>query len=308
MFLFDEHTERLAATARSMVAQAPDARPAEEAPPLPSLPSLPRGDGPSAAALADGLAPQLTYEALRPQLEASFRAGLAQLRHDDAGFDGELKATWLLEWGEAGSGHGGGGTAAAGGDDSPLQLHMHLAPLLPRRAPPIACLIHGAPRENAEAKDSEWVGARQGLEELKELPGPGGALAVEEVLLIESDTGAVLEGTQTNFYAVKDGAVHTADAGVLKGTVRALVLEVCEAEGIPVVLEPPNVSDLPRWEGAFLTSTSRLVLPIDAVATAADPLATRRDFAYAPGDASCVVPRVERLVAEAAAGRAVRIA
>lgn len=30
-----------------------------------------------------------------------------------------------------------------------------------------------------------------------------------------------------------------------------------------VVLEPPRLQDLPRWEGCFVTSTSRLVLPVD---------------------------------------------
>ena len=30
-----------------------------------------------------------------------------------------------------------------------------------------------------------------------------------------------------------------------------------------MVLEAPNISDASRWESAFVTSTSRLVLPID---------------------------------------------
>lgn len=30
-----------------------------------------------------------------------------------------------------------------------------------------------------------------------------------------------------------------------------------------VVLEPPRLQDLPRWEGCFISSTSRLVLPVD---------------------------------------------
>jgi branched-subunit amino acid aminotransferase/4-amino-4-deoxychorismate lyase len=36
--------------------------------------------------------------------------------------------------------------------------------------------------------------------------------------------GELLEGSQTNFYAVHDGALWTADDGVLAGTVRNLVL------------------------------------------------------------------------------------
>jgi len=73
----------------------------------------------------------------------------------------------------------------------------------------------------------------------------------------------LLEGSQTNFYALIDGAVHTADEGVLKGTVRRLLFEVCEREGIPVVLSAPSLEGAGGWEGAMLSSTSRLLLPID---------------------------------------------
>lgn len=53
--------------------------------------------------------------------------------------------------------------------------------------------------------------------------------------------------------------------------------QVCEREGIPVVLEAPSVNDLDRWEGAFVTSTSRLVLVIDelTVCHGAVPTQTR---------------------------------
>lgn len=30
-----------------------------------------------------------------------------------------------------------------------------------------------------------------------------------------------------------------------------------------VVLEPPRLADLHRWEGCFISSTSRLLLPVD---------------------------------------------
>ena len=44
---------------------------------------------------------------------------------------------------------------------------------------------------------------------------------------------------------------------------RRLLLEVCEREGIPVVLQPPKLADASKWEGALISSTSRLMLPID---------------------------------------------
>ena len=63
--------------------------------------------------------------------------------------------------------------------------------------------------------------------------------AVGEVneLLLATESGEVLEGSQTNFFAVIDGAVHTAGDGVLAGTVRRLLLEVSilriERTGLP---------------------------------------------------------------------------
>lgn len=46
-------------------------------------------------------------------------------------------------------------------------------------------------------------------------------------ILLVTQQGDVLEGTQTNFFAVIDNAVHTAKEGVLMGTVRGVLLEVC---------------------------------------------------------------------------------
>ena len=46
--------------------------------------------------------------------------------------------------------------------------------------------------------------------------------------------GHAIEGTQTNFYVIKNGAVHTAPPGeVLVGTIRVIVQRMCEREGIP---------------------------------------------------------------------------
>ena len=46
---------------------------------------------------------------------------------------------------------------------------------------------------------------------------------MDEIILCGVD-GELMEGSQTNFYAVHNGAVWTADEGVLAGTVRNLVL------------------------------------------------------------------------------------
>ena len=82
----------------------------------------------------------------------------------------------------------------------------------------------------------------------------------------DNDVVIILEGSQSNFYAILNGQLHTAgaeDGRILAGTVRTLVLDVCRREGIPVVFRPPRLSEQGLWEGALLSSTSRLALPID---------------------------------------------
>ena len=83
--------------------------------------------------------------------------------------------------------------------------------------------------------------------------------------LLKSENGDLLEGSQTNFYAIVNGCLHTAGSGVLEGTVRRLALEVCESHGIPYSLTPPNLADVAEWEGCLISSTSRLLLPIDEI-------------------------------------------
>lgn len=149
----------------------------------------------------------------------------------------------------------------------PYVIVTHVTSLPQRRQPPIRVQVRGAPRHNARAKDSEWVRQRTSLESSKPAD-------VEEILLCDVASGSVLEGTQTNAYAVINGTVYTADDGILAGTVRRLVLEVCQRERIPVVLEPPSIHGIKKeWDGCFITSTSRLVLPVDEIAwpAAADP-------------------------------------
>ena len=67
----------------------------------------------------------------------------------------------------------------------------------------------------------------------------------------------------SNFFAVIDGKLCTAGDGILMGTVRDLIIKQCQAHGVEVVLQPPNIKDMGTWEGCLISSTSRLALPVD---------------------------------------------
>jgi branched-subunit amino acid aminotransferase/4-amino-4-deoxychorismate lyase len=43
-------------------------------------------------------------------------------------------------------------------------------------------------------------------------------------------------------------------------------VQVCAERGVPVVLRAPLLSELGSWQGAFISSTSRLLLPVCEVA------------------------------------------
>jgi hypothetical protein len=48
---------------------------------------------------------------------------------------------------------------------------------------------------------------------------------------------------------------------------------VCAQHGVEVVLKPPNLEHLHAWDGCLISSTSRLLLPVDTCVLARFPAA-----------------------------------
>jgi len=156
-------------------------------------------------------------------------------------------------------------------------IAAHVAPLPPLPQPPVRVEVRGHPRKDASSKTSSWVTERAPLEKIMQQADVGAGGVNEFLLSVKEDKGgvtkqAIYEGGQTNFYAIVDGCVHTApDGTVLEGTVRRLTFEVCEQIGIKVVKEAPDLLQAAeKWEGALISSTSRLLLPIDELYVPAD--------------------------------------
>ncbi len=89
--------------------------------------------------------------------------------------------------------------------------------------------------------------------------------AAYESLLVD-ENGAILEGTGSNFYAVRDGVVWTAGEGVLEGITRQIILKLIPELGIPLRLEPVNVSELAQLDEAAMSSASRALIPVVEIA------------------------------------------
>ena len=184
----------------------------------------------------------LSYDVLRPLVEESMAAGMCRFREANPGQ--EMKVTLLMTWEP---------TSEGGKRD----IYTLVVPLGDRPTQPVKVQVNGKPRKNAMAKDSEWTRQRRALE----LQKPEDC---NEVVLCD-DSGLLFEGLQTNFYAVKGGRLQTAGEGVLEGTVRKLLLEECEREGVEVDLSPPSLEEIDEWQGCFISSTSRLLLPVSRV-------------------------------------------
>jgi len=83
---------------------------------------------------------------------------------------------------------------------------------------------------------------------------------VHEGLIITD--GKILEGLSSNFFAVKNGEIWTAEEGVLSGVTRSIVLDVIRQMGITVHFDALVVADIPSIDEAFITSSSRGIMPI----------------------------------------------
>jgi branched-chain amino acid aminotransferase len=108
-------------------------------------------------------------------------------------------------------------------------------------------------RKNAEAKTTEWAFDREALQ--KAMPA-----GIYDTFLLD-EHGHLLEGLASNFYAIVDGHLYTANEGVLFGISRQIVLAVAP-NILPIQLQPINVSQLAQVQEAFLSSSSRGIVPV----------------------------------------------
>jgi branched-chain amino acid aminotransferase len=92
------------------------------------------------------------------------------------------------------------------------------------------------------------------------------AEGADEALLTDL-AGHVLEGASSNVFAVLDGGLVTppTDAGLLAGVTRSVVLEVAARRGLPVAQRPLPLAELVAADEAFLTATTREVVPLVTV-------------------------------------------
>ena len=92
-----------------------------------------------------------------------------------------------------------------------------------------------------------------------------GQANVYEYLMTDAN-GRLLEGTTANFYAVREGTVYTAGEGVLEGITRKIVLSLLPEIGVPLKLQAITKQEIGTLDEALLSSSSRAVFPVIAIA------------------------------------------
>jgi branched-chain amino acid aminotransferase len=110
-------------------------------------------------------------------------------------------------------------------------------------------------RENPKAKLTSFI---QKSEQIKRLCKNNN---LEESIILNQQN-ELLEGLSSNFFAVVSGCVYTAENEVLSGATREIILDEIQKLGTQIIYKAIRYEQISIIEEAFISSTSRGVLPI----------------------------------------------
>ena len=121
----------------------------------------------------------------------------------------------------------------------------------------IICQTAKAHRDNPKAKLSSFLSRAENIREQEKD-------AFDEILMV-SPEGNLLEGLSSNFFGIIGDTVYTAEEGVLSGTTRDFILHITADLGIPVSFTPIKADAIESLDEAFISSTSRSILPVRSI-------------------------------------------
>ncbi len=99
---------------------------------------------------------------------------------------------------------------------------------------------------------------------LERRPHPLGLQEAYESLLVD-ERGRILEGTSSNFLAIEGRTLRVAGDEALQGITQRFVMELASGMGLEVLRDPVHRDELPGLEEAFLTSSSRGIVPVVSI-------------------------------------------
>jgi branched-chain amino acid aminotransferase len=109
-------------------------------------------------------------------------------------------------------------------------------------------------RESPRLRSTSFISASDS--ERKHIAQEG----IFEALLVKD--GKILEGMTSNFFYVKHNILFTAQDDILLGITRKTVIDVARGRGVDVKYEPLERNQLTDVHEAFITSSSRGIVPV----------------------------------------------
>ena len=109
-------------------------------------------------------------------------------------------------------------------------------------------------RDSPRLKSTAFIGESD--EERKHIAQAG----IFEALLVKN--GKILEGMTSNFFYVTDNILYTGQRGILLGVTRRTVIHLARGRGVEVKYQPLKLDQLSELDEAFITSSSRGVVPV----------------------------------------------
>jgi branched-chain amino acid aminotransferase len=99
---------------------------------------------------------------------------------------------------------------------------------------------------------------------LERRPHPLGTRETFENLLLD-ERQHILEGTSSNFLAVEGGRLRRTGDAALQGITQRFVCELAAELGLEVSVDPVPLGEVGRLDEAFLTGSSRGIVPVVAI-------------------------------------------
>ncbi len=121
----------------------------------------------------------------------------------------------------------------------------------------VSVITYPLERQNPHAKTSEFILTAA---HLKQTMPPN----IHEIIMVDKH-GYLLEGLSSNFWGIINGIIYTEKDRVLGGITRSAVIELCEKENIPLSFASIHIKELQNLSEAFITSSSRGVLPVCSI-------------------------------------------
>jgi branched-chain amino acid aminotransferase len=161
------------------------------------------------------------------------------------------------------------GAAPLGSDRAPTTALTSIVTAVDQPPPPASIALVTVPwtrNERAATAGLKTTSYADNVVALAYAKVRGGAEAV-----FANTRGELCEGTGSNVFVVMDGTVVSppAESGLLEGITRALLLQWCREEGLPVQERPLPLEALQTADEVFVTSSTRDVMPVHRVDTRA---------------------------------------